>query len=79
MLAYPDISFKDLGIIDRNTDTLLSNVIYNIGNLNQSDHKTYPDSFIGKIQTILSQNYIFVQNKTKKINLRNRFFRTFFV
>ena len=67
MLAYPDISFKDLGIIDRNTDTLLSNVIYNIGNLNQSDHKTDPDSFIGKIQTILSAKPDVVDFRRKMI------------
>ena len=67
MLAYPDISFKDLGIIDRNTDTLLSNVIYNIGNLNQSDPNTYPDSFIGKIQTILSAKPDVVDIRRKMI------------
>ena len=67
MLAYPDISFKDLGIIDRNTDTLLSNVIYNIGNLNQSDPNTYPDSFIGKIQTILSAKPNVVDIRRKMI------------
>ena len=48
------IKFKDLGIIDKNTDTLFSGSIYNIGDLTANNASTYPESFIGKVHNVLS-------------------------
>jgi hypothetical protein len=48
------IKFKDLGIIDKNTDQLFSGSIYNIGNLTANNASTYPESFIGKVHNVLS-------------------------
>ena len=60
-----DISFNQLGIINRNNDTLFISSIYNIGNLTQSNPTTYPNSFVGKVQTSLTA-------KTNAIGLREK-------
>jgi hypothetical protein len=59
------IKFKDLGIIDKNTDTLFNGSIYNIGDLTANNASTYPESFIGKVHNVLS-------NKTSVTGLRER-------
>jgi hypothetical protein len=59
------IKFKDLGIIDKNTDTLFNGSIYIIGDLSANSASTYPQSFIGKVHNVLS-------NKTSVTGLRER-------
>ena len=59
------IKFKDLGIIDKNTDTLLNGSIYIIGDLSANSASTYPQSFIGKVHNVLS-------NITSVTGLRER-------
>lgn len=63
-LSY-SIKFKDLGIIDKNTDQLFSESIYNIGNLTENNASTYPESFIGNVHNVLS-------NKTSITGIRER-------
>lgn len=59
------IKFKDLGIIDKNTDTLFNGSIYIIGDLSANSASTYPQSFIGKVHNVLS-------NKTSVTGLREK-------